>query len=137
MAEIVKADVCGKPGLLEQSLEGTHHGIPPADLALCVREDEAGISPCPRRHAFQALTLAVLLQDLDGAGSDTDTPLLARLGRGDDRPGTGVRGAPYCDGRLLPEVEVLPPQGAELPLVHPRTQGKSYQGLVSRTCGGA
>jgi hypothetical protein len=40
--EVVEADICREARLLEESPEGAHHGVAPADLPSRVREDEAG-----------------------------------------------------------------------------------------------
>jgi hypothetical protein len=42
VAEVVEPDVGGNAGPFEVALEGAHRGVPPADLALRVGEDEAG-----------------------------------------------------------------------------------------------
>jgi hypothetical protein len=65
----------GTPG---EPPEGAHHRVAPADLAFCVREDQARVvGPGGGGHAFLALSGAVCLEDLDGAEPDTDLAFLA------------------------------------------------------------
>ena len=42
VTQVVESDLCREAGLSKVAPEGAHHGVAPADLALRVREDEAG-----------------------------------------------------------------------------------------------
>jgi hypothetical protein len=134
--QVVEADAYREAGLLQKSPEGTRNGVAPADLAFRVREHQAGVRPIGRRDPLLELPGTVLLEDLDGAGADTDLALLARLGGGDARLRTGVGGVPNGDGGFAGEVDVLPPERCELALAHPGSERECYQGLVSRAHSG-
>src|SRR5918998_1040748 len=109
VAEVVEAHVYGEVGFSEELLQRAHNRVPAADLAFRVREDQAGVRPRGRRHPLLELPSTVCLEDLDGAGADTDLALLAGLGGGDTRLRVSVGGAPNGNGGFAGEVDVLPP----------------------------
>src|SRR5829696_7085486 len=126
----MEAHVYGEVGFSEELLQRAHNRVPAADLAFRVREDQAGVRP-RGRHPLLELPGTVCLEDLDGAGADTDLALLAGFGGGDTRLRAGVGGAPHGDGGFAGEVDVLPSESSQLALAHPGSERESYQGLVS------
>jgi hypothetical protein len=112
MTQVVEANLYREASLLEEALERAHCGVTPADLALRVGKDQAGVLPAGSLHALLELASAVAPEDLDHAGPDPDTPLLPGLRGGDTRLLPGIGGV--LDGDRGPgtvELEVLPPQG--------------------------
>src|SRR5215203_4153274 len=101
MPKVMEANLGGQVSLGEHLPERAHHGIPAADLAPRVRENETRVGPRGSRHSLLKLALLVRLEGRDRARSYPDSALLAGLGGGDARSGARVRGAPHGDRALL------------------------------------
>jgi hypothetical protein len=134
MPQVVEADLRGQACLLKKPSQGMYHCVAAADFATGVWENEARIRPGGSGHPLLKLAGAVGFEGLGGAGPDADPALLAGLGGGDTRPSSGVSRA--ADGNCglvrIRQVYVLPAQGGEFALAHPRAQRHHDQGLVPR-----